>query len=54
MNKQILKNTVALIASNDLVRIIGLVYKIWLAQAILPEALGYYQLSLSVYMLFIL
>ena len=53
MNKQLLKNTVVLITSNILVRILGLIYKIWLAQAVTPEALGYYQLSLSVYMFFI-
>jgi len=53
MNKQLLKNTVALIASNVTVRVLGLIYKIWLAKTVLPEALGYYQLSLTVYMFFI-
>ncbi len=53
MNKTLIKNTVALVVSNVFVRILGLLYKVWLAKTISAQALGMYQLSLSVYMLFI-
>lgn len=53
MKNKLIKNTIALVVSNVIVRLIGLVFKVWLAKTILPEALGYYQLSLSVYSLFI-
>lgn len=39
--------------SNVLVRILGLVYKVWLAKEISPVALGIYQLAMSVYSVFI-
>ena len=53
MKNKLLKNTAALVVSNILVRLIGLLYKIWLAKTIAPEALGYYQLSLTVYIMFV-
>lgn len=53
MRKRILFNTAALIVSNVAVRVLGLLYKIWLSRSISNEALGIYQLSLSIYMLFI-
>lgn len=42
-----------LTVSNVLVRISGMLYKVWLAKSISPASLGIYQLSLSVYGFFI-
>ena len=39
--------------SNIAVRFLGMVYKVWLSQAISPVALGIFQLSMSVYMVLI-
>jgi len=39
--------------SNIFVRIIGMIYKVWLAKEISPVALGLHQLSMSVYSVFI-
>ena len=39
--------------SNIIVRIIGMLYKVWLAKEISPVALGLHQLSMSVYSVFI-
>ena len=39
--------------SNIIVRVIGMVYKVWLAKEISPVALGIYQLAMSVYSVFI-
>lgn len=42
-----------LVLSNIIVRIIGMIYKVWLAKEISPVALGLHQLSMSVYSVFI-
>lgn len=46
-------NTALLVASNIFVRILGLGYKVWLSRTLTAESLGIYQLSMTVYMLFI-
>mgnify|MGYP007043841051 FL=1 len=49
MRKKTVFNIGMLTASNAIVRISGMLYKVWLAKNISPAALGIYQLSLSVY-----
>lgn len=53
MRNALIKNTAILIASNIIVRLIGLAYKVWLSRSISSESLGLYQLGMSVYMLFV-
>ncbi|MBR2860554.1 MAG: oligosaccharide flippase family protein [Clostridia bacterium] len=53
MRKSIFINVGFLAVSNILVRILGMVYKVWLAKEISPVALGIYQLAMSVYGVFI-
>ena len=53
MRNALIKNTAILIASNIIVRFIGLAYKVWLSRSISSESLGLYQLGMSVYMLFV-
>lgn len=49
MRKKLIFNTGALAASNIFVRILGLLYRIWLSRAISNSALGIYQLGMSLY-----
>ncbi len=53
MKKKMFFNMSVLTISNIFVRILGLVYKIWLAKEISPVALGIYQLAMSLYSVFI-
>ena len=53
MKKRLFFNMGMLSLSNILVRLMGMVYKVWLAKEISPVALGIYQLAMSVYSVFI-
>ncbi len=53
MKKKVFLNMGVLALSNIIVRIIGMIYKVWLAKEISPVALGLHQLSMSVYSVFI-
>ncbi len=53
MRKRLFFNMGMLSVSNILVRLMGMVYKVWLAKEISPVALGLYQLAMSVYSVFI-
>jgi len=53
LKKKIVYNAGVLAASNIVVRILGLLYRIWLSRAITNVSLGLFQLSMSVYMLLI-
>lgn len=53
LKNSLVKNTALLIASNIIVRFIGLAYRVWLSRAISSESLGLYQLGMSVYMLLV-
>ena len=49
----LIKNAAVLACANIITRLAGLIYKVWLAGNISGEALGIYQLGMTVYMLFI-
>ena len=53
LKKKLFFNVGMLALSNIFVRIIGLIYKVWLAKEISPVALGIYQLAMSVYSVFV-
>lgn len=53
MKKKMFFNMGVLSLSNIIVRVIGMLYKVWLAKEISPVALGLHQLSMSVYSVFI-
>ena len=53
VKKRLFFNMGMLSLSNILVRLMGMVYKVWLAKEISPVALGIYQLAMSVYSVFI-
>lgn len=53
LKKKMAQNAAWTAASNIIVRILGLLYRIWLSRAITNMALGLFQLSMSAYMLFI-
>lgn len=48
----LIKNAAVLACANIITRLAGLIYKVWLAGNISGEALGIYQLGMTVYMLF--
>ena len=50
MRKKTFFNIGMLTVSNLIIRFLGMGYKVWLAKAISPVALGIYQLSMSLYM----
>lgn len=53
LKKRTVFNFGALVFSNICSRLLGLIYKLWLVKMISPTALGLYQLSLSVYSVFL-